>query len=150
MVAQQRLKQACLPDLMPKDGGASFLIVVTFDNLYLGNNQVFRAIFGDIILPRLEAKFGNPLPLPLDNIFFLTIKELEDLLSRVQLGLTTIGAALQFAKDQDTDRETQKFLFEQHLESLGPNGKLLPFLDQGLNDLFERCIQRLPPEERLI
>lgn len=148
MVTQRRIKQAGLPGLVAKDGESTFLVVVTVENLYLGNSRVFQTIFGKHILPGLEAEFGSPLPVSFENIFFLTIKELEELLSRVHRGLTTMGADLRFAKEQDAAKPSGTMVFEQHFEN-GDNSKLLPVVQAGIDNLFDRCIRRFPPEQRL-
>lgn len=127
-------------------GRETFLLVVTFDDLHLGSNFEFGSIFGVRLLPKLEQSFGLPLPIPLGHLFFVTIDELERMLVRVHAGTTTIGSVLRHARTQDSDPRTQKFNFQQHLDSLSKQEKRLPLLQAGLDDLSQRCIRRLPPE----
>jgi hypothetical protein len=143
-----RLRRAGTSALLPWGEQETFLVVVTFDDLFLGSNIDFEAIFGDSLLPRLQRDFGEPLPIPLKNVFFLTIKEFEDLVARIRVGSTTFGAALRHAQSQDAEFRTKKFHFQQHLATLCPHTKLLPMLEGALESLYSRCIQRLPPDSR--
>lgn len=126
----------------------NYLLVVTFEPLHLGPSNELGALFGSQLTRRLHRDFGEPLPFPLENVFFCSIGELERLLARIRAGGTKLLAALRFAKQSDSDRKTRKFDFGQHVQELGPPADRLPFLEAALDRLCERCIQRLPPELR--
>lgn len=140
-----RLASAAPVRGLPTGNREAFLIVVTFDDLYLGSNCEFENIFGAHLVPKLERRFGPALPIPLQNVFFLTIDELERLLVRVQ-AKSSIGDILRYARVEDSDRRTQKFNFQQHLDSFSQQSTRLPMLQAGLEDLVRRCVSRLPPE----
>lgn len=121
-------------------------LVVTFEPLHLGPSNELDALFGSQLTRRLQRDFGEPPPFPLENIFFCSIGELERLLARIRAGGTTLLAALRFAKQSDSDRKTRKFDFGQHVAELDPPADRLPLMEEALERLCERCIQRLPPE----
>jgi|APLak6261669087_1056070.scaffolds.fasta_scaffold00045_12 hypothetical protein len=125
-----------------------FVIVVTFDDLFLGSNYEFGALFGSALVPRLQNQFGGTLPLPMEHVFFLSIDEFERLLVRLEGGANTIGSILRHARSNDADGRTRKFHFIQHLESIAKQSKRLPILQAGLETLCDRCIGRVPPEQR--
>jgi len=126
-----------------------FIIVVTFDDLFLGSNYEFGRLFGGNFLPRLERELNGPLPVPLEHVFFLSIDEFERMLVRVREG-RSIGSLLRHARDQDRDGRTRKFQFVQHLESVSRQENRLPMLEAGLEDLSNRCLGRVPPEQRTL
>ena len=125
--------------------GDTFLVVVTFDDLFLGSNRDFTQIFGANMLPQGDVAEGQPLPL--ENIFFLTIKEFEDLLARILAGKTTFIQAFRHAQSEDADRRTQKFSFTQHLDTLCKQESRLPLIEMALEELFGRCLKYLEGKE---
>lgn len=131
-------------------GEENFVVVVTFDDLFLGSNFEFSALFGSTFVPRLEKQLGGPLPVPLEHVFFLSIDEFERLLVRVHDGGHSIGSLLRNARTNDKDGRTRKFQFQQHLESISKQSKRIPMLQDGLEELCHRCIGRVPPESRTI
>lgn len=122
----------------------TFLVVVTFGELYLGSNREFRSLFGENLVPRLERDFGAPLPVPIENMFFITVDEFERLLARVQAGQTTIVHALKFARSEDAGPRS-KFIFQQHLDSLCKQDTQLQFLQSTFEGLIDRCRGKLFP-----
>ena len=94
----------------------------------------------------LIRQFGATLPFPLENVFFLSVSEFEKTLQRVRAGSTTLLQVLRHAKQGDTSPSTQKFYFGQHLESLCKPADRLPFIEDSLKRIQNRCIARLPPE----
>jgi len=142
--------------VLPKDspiadrGEEKFVVVVTFDDLFLGSNYEFEALFGSAFVPRLEKQLGGPLPVPLEHVFFLSIDEFERMLVRVHDGGHTMGSLLRHARKNDADGKTRKFHFQQHLESISKQSKRIPMLQEGLENLCMRCVERVPPEKRTL
>ena len=121
----------------------TYLIVVTFESLYLGSSSDVGKTFDDSLGADLKKQFGQPYPFPLENVFFLNIQELEDLLARVRDKKTTILKMLRVAKEADADPKTRKFDFKLHLVAQGESSERLPFIEAGLDRLQSRCISRL-------
>lgn len=123
----------------------TYLIVVTFESLYLGTSSDVGTTFDDSLGADLKKQFGQPYPFPLENVFFLNIREFEDLLARVRDKKTTILKMLRIAKEADVDPKTRKFDFKLHLMAQGESSERLPFIEAGLDRLQSRCISRLRP-----
>ena len=121
----------------------SYLVVVTYDALHLGSNTEFEAMFGSSFVTKLKNDFGDPLPVPLQNIFFMAIEEFECLLAMLREKRTTWRQVMMHAQQNDSKRETHKFSFIQHLDSMGISAARLPRLQKALDGLYERCTQRV-------
>jgi hypothetical protein len=148
MATAARMRSLPATDALARGREEIFLVIVTFDDLFLGSNFDFGTIFGEHLLPRLERSYGAPLPIPLNHIFFVTIDELERLLGRVQAKEASVGEILRYARNQDRSHHTRKLTFGQHLDSMKTPEKRLPMLEKALADLCKRCIRLLPPEHR--
>lgn len=120
-----------------------FLVVISYDHLYLGSNHYLRDMFGEDYVASLERKFSSPLPIPLSRIFFLSISEFEQLMARVREKKTSFLAALRYATEQDADHNTLKFTFQQHIDSHCSKGDSLPFMRKATGESFEWCIQKM-------
>jgi hypothetical protein len=148
MATSSRIRNLPETDALTRGREEAFLLVVTFDDLFLGSNFDFGAIFGEHLLPRLEHDYGVPLPIPIDHIFFLSIYELEWLLACVHAKDASVGDILRHARNESRSDHTRKFMFQQHLYSLGMPDRRLPMLQKALHDLCQRCIRLLPPDLR--
>lgn len=149
MATSARIRNLPATDALARGREEIFLLVVTFDDLFLGSNFDFGAIFGEHLLPRLERDYGVPLPIPIDHIFFLSIDELDEwLLACVHGKDASVGDTLRHARNEDRSHRTRKFMFQQHLDSLATQEKRLPMLQKALDDLCQRCIRLLPPDLR--
>ena len=127
---------------IPSAGRESFLVVVTFDDLYLGGNSMFGEVFGTHLISRLERDFGTPLPIPFENMFFISIDEFERLLGYARESVEKLVELLRYARVQEEEPRTRKFKFQQHLDSFPVLGEALPMLQAGLDDLKARCLHR--------
>lgn len=125
-----------------------FLFVVTFEQLYLGSSDGLGETLGISLTEKLEREFGEALPFPLENVFFLSISEFEQMLERVRAQKASILQVARHAKRNDSMQKTRKFNFVQHIESFcGPEDRL-PFIQAALDRITNRCIAKLPPEHR--
>jgi len=150
MATINRVKALAKESPIADRGEEKFIVIVTFDDLFLGSNYEFGSLFGSGFVPRLERQLGGPLPVPLEHVFFLSIDEFERMLVKVYDGGNTIGSLLRHARTNDADGKTRKFHFQQHLESVAKQSKRIPMLQDGLEELCKRCIRRVPPEHRTL
>ncbi len=123
-----------------------FLLVVTFEQLYLGPGSDLADTFGTTLTAGLNRKFGSPLPFPLKNVYFAGIGEFEDLLERIRAKSTTLLSALRYARARDAEPKTRKFNFGQHVDELGDPGDKLPTISAGLRRLQDRCTKYFSPQ----
>lgn len=93
----------------------TYLIVVTYKELYIGNGNALCRAVGKESLDRIYDLYAEELQIPLSKMYFLTIDELEKLLQLVKEGLIDLTTALKRAEQSDKHIESQKFMFSQHL-----------------------------------
>jgi len=98
--------------IIDKDGN-NVLLVVTYDELMLGDGVVFSSL--------LENTEHNLLStgIELDSIFFLDVGEFQTLCECVGRGETTFQAVLDYAKNDGCCIRTQKLGFYQSFIDLG-------------------------------
>lgn len=147
MSTWRRIADASAARTFSQSAGETFLVVVTYDSLFLGSTGEFGTAFGRHLLPDLERKYGAPLPIPLERVFFVTIDEFERLLALVHSGVTTLVGVLRSARARDSTPRTCKFHFQQHLEPFSAEQTRLPMLEAALEDLVQRCATRLRSEK---
>ncbi|MBS7676528.1 hypothetical protein KIN13_24375, partial [Vibrio cholerae] len=66
-------------------------------------------------LEKIRSKYAEQHLIPVENIYFLTIHEFEELMSLVASQKIGLVEALEKAKQADSERMTQKFNFELHI-----------------------------------
>lgn len=143
MATSRRIASADDAWLIDANSRETFLMIVTYDSLFLGSSAEFGAIFGSRVLPKLERDYGASLPIPLDHVFFITIDELERLLALVRSKATTLAGMLRHARSEDANARTRRFHFRQHLEPFNSQYTRLPIIETALNEIIQRCAARL-------
>ena len=94
---------------------STYLLAVTYKELYIGNGVTLAAVVGDAVLEKIRSKYAEQHLIPVENIYFLTIHEFEELMCLVTNKKIGIVEALEKAKQADSERITQKFNFELHI-----------------------------------
>ncbi|KAA8699921.1 GapS1 family protein [Pseudomonas proteolytica] len=94
---------------------STYLLAITYKELYIGNGVTFAAVVGDAVLEKIRSKYAEQNLIPVENIYFLTIHEFEELMSLVASQKIGLVEALEKAKQADSERMTQKFNFELHI-----------------------------------
>jgi len=102
------------PVIRPRE--STYLLAVTYKELYIGNGITLSAVVGEATLEKIRAKYSEQYLIPVENIYFLTIHEFEDLMSLVAKGKIGLVEALEKAKKSDSTPMTQKFNFELHID----------------------------------
>jgi len=120
-----------------------FLIIVTFEPLYLGSGHDLGATLGSSLTESLGREFGATWPFPLANVFCLSIREFEDLLEHCRATTSSITNVLRHARTADANAKTKRFHFEQHLNAIGAPGAKLPKLSAALDRIQTRCMGRM-------
>ncbi len=91
-----------------------YALVVTYKEHYLGNGLRFSDSVAKDEMATIKANYPN-CDIPLENIFFVNIEELDSLCEAVRQGKTTLTRMFEFAKEADLHPETSCFTFSQHL-----------------------------------
>lgn len=93
----------------------TYLLAVTYKELYIGNGLTLNAMAGDTELEKIRAIHSEDSLIPAENIYFLTISEFEELTSLVSDGSIGLAQALEMAKKADSQLPGHKFTFELHI-----------------------------------
>lgn len=126
-----------------KHRDSTYLLAITYKELYIGNGATLAAVAGDAELQKIRAKHPQESLIPLENIYFLTINEFEELMFLVSEGRLGLVEALEMAKKADADAVSHKFIFELHInewlrqEKIGKPHPLKKVLKAMLEEMRE-------------
>lgn len=122
-----------------KPRSATYLLAVTYKELYIGNGLTLAGVIGEHEIARIRAQYDPAHMIPDENIYFLTIQEFEDLMSLVGSGKIRLVEALNRAKHADSQPMTHKFNFELHIndwpESVGRKSPLMYTLQRIVDEM---------------
>lgn len=93
----------------------NYLIVVTYTRMNIGHGRALANSVGMAKIEETVARHSNGLQIPIENMYFLTIEEFENLVTEVARDRIGLVAALERAKNLDADPATSAFMFQQHL-----------------------------------
>lgn len=102
-------------DTLMRRRGRNYLIAVTYSELYVGNGRTLAEVLGLATLEPLMAVVPEEARIPLENMYFMTIRDFELLAEAVRSGKQTLTGLLDHAVAQDKQPHTQKFEFAFHL-----------------------------------
>jgi hypothetical protein len=102
----------------PKPKEINILLVVTYKDLHLGNGRTFEQAVAPADIMRIYEDRTTADCIPLENIYFLSIDSFEALCGAVESGHLRFSEAILKAREADSDVETKKFDFKQHLAAM--------------------------------
>ncbi|WP_439870304.1 GapS1 family protein [Pseudomonas syringae] len=94
---------------------STYLLAVTYKELYIGNGITLAGVIGESELTKIRMQYDPRHLIPDENIYFLTVREFEELMSLVRDGKIGLVEALNRAKQADSNPLTHKFNFELHI-----------------------------------
>ncbi|MDG4868400.1 hypothetical protein P8631_10360 [Guyparkeria sp. 1SP6A2] len=115
----------------------SYILVVTFKELALGNGRNFYESIGKDYINKISQSISVEAIIPPENIYFITIDEFDFLM---EMESQNQGAALRLirkAVKDDEKPETRKFDFSQHINSSGVEAQKPQHLQGELDKLLE-------------
>lgn len=120
----------------------NFLLIITLKELYLGSGTDF---YEAAAKNKIDALIDNcaSLPIPLENIYFLTIDDLDHLANCVNKGEVRFIDFIRQAVIRDRTTDSKLFHFRQHLAEVGLNIGLPKYLDEEIEGIFIRVEQLL-------
>jgi len=95
----------------------NYLIAVTYSELYVGGGRTLAEAVGEARLGILTAAVAPENRIPLENMFFMTIKEFDLLAEAVRKKEISLSEMLDYAVKAGEDPKTEKFEFLQHMYS---------------------------------
>lgn len=128
-----------LKDGAPVTKENNALLVVTYKDLHLGNGLTFRdAVASEDVLRIYEAlPVGGAIPL--EHVYFISIEAFELLCGAVEEGSLTFFEAISHARESDSDIQTKKFDFQQHLADMNVTWRI----PERVHDRLNVCINQL-------
>ncbi|WP_429539287.1 GapS1 family protein [Pseudomonas fluorescens] len=139
-----RLPSVCGKNPVICQRSVNYLLAVTYKELYIGNGLTLAGVVGDAELDKIRNKYASEYQIPIENIYFLTIHEFEDLMDMVGSGKTGLVEFLERAKLADAHPETQKFTFEMHIQDLTRHvGRNIPLIDV-LKEMRDELCRTVP------
>ncbi len=121
---------------LPKFNSVSYLLVVTYKELYLGNGKTFYDAIASSKIDEIYNLYQDSSIIPLENIFFITIDSFDQLMSLIKNNECSINTILQHAIKNDSDKKTMKFDFSQHISSFSSNIKPPDYLIEKANSIL--------------
>lgn len=118
--------------------GDSFLLIVTFKDLYIGNGKDFQTYIAKSTFEAIDEQYGGQL-IPPQNMYFISINDLDQFFYCIKQGISA-RKILQRAVDDDNKPESMKFVFRQHLDELLPEVAKNP---QYIVDEYENIINKV-------
>lgn len=115
----------------------NYLLVITLKELYLGNGKDF---YDAVAKDKIDALIGNTNspPIPLENIYFLTVDDLDHFANCVNKGEVKFIDFIRKAVREDSSGSTKKFHFRQYLSEIGTNIGSPQYLEEEIENIFGR------------
>lgn len=95
----------------------SFIICITYKNLFLGNGSFLASTFAQDEMKRIYDKFEDNYHISKENIFCLAFDEFEYLIASCKNANIPPHVVLQFAVEKNKNPSGAAFLFSHHIES---------------------------------
>ena len=115
----------------------TYLLVVTYKELYLGSGPTFRDMAAKADLDELYRAAGERPALPLENVRFMSVEDFDLLCRAVATSRISFAQALDQARATDVDPLSRKFEFRQHLRAWPFYEKLRKELEASFMRLLE-------------
>ena len=145
-VVRSLQSRKCLPGV-DFTRSRNFLILVTFKDLFLGTGQDFYECYAG---PRLDSALqGDPrdAPIPLENVFIVSIDEFDYLIACVLSSHLSFGSILRPAQEKGANPETKRLRLVQYLQDSCGDVPTPPYLKQELEHRVSAIAIRLGQEE---
>lgn len=119
----------------------NYLLLVTYKDLHLGQGQEFRDFIAPVEIDKIIDKYGGQQWIPLSNVFILSIDNLDAWLGVVAGGAFSFKESL--AKAVKHVKSTRAWNpFRQMFVDNPDYRTILPYLEEGRDELFGRVIER--------
>ena len=91
-----------------------YALVVTYKDLLIGNGKDFYACLAAEAINQLIRKYDGEPPIPMDNMYFMSIDDFELLAQAVHSGRIGLGDFLSKAVEADIDPQRRSFYFRDY------------------------------------
>ena len=118
----------------------TYLLIVTFKDMFVGNGETFRKYIASKEIDRIIRDSGNKEWIPMSNIFFISVDELDLMLGYLANGSHTLSDFLEHAKKHQSMSLPKLYSFRNNIfEVCGRDNFVTgPLLSAARDELFER------------
>jgi hypothetical protein len=110
----------------------------------IGNGRALVDSVGMAAIDSMVADQPGGLQIPIENMYFLTIEEFEQLSAHIAVGNIGLVEALERAKNLDADPATgSALMFEHHVKTWGMADTAPDYLIKRTTDALEQIAARL-------
>lgn len=95
-------------------GSKNYLLIITFKEFYVGNGNDFYHFVAKENVDKIIEKYNQDIIVPLDNMYFLSINDLDLLVECLQKSKISLSSVLKKAITLDSNPQTKNFVFNQH------------------------------------
>ncbi len=128
-------KQIYNSKIPSREPNNNFLILVTFKDMYLGSGREYQIITG-AKLTEVVKQFGGKEWIPFQNMFFLSVDDMDLLVECVRAQKVSLSSILREAVEQNKSPRTQKFVFRDHLQEICTDLKFPSYLEEELKRIL--------------
>ncbi len=123
----------------------TYLLIVTFKDIFVGNGETFRNFIAPDEIDRIIRDAGDKEWIPLSNIFFISVDELDLMLGYLANGSHTLSDFLEHAKKHQSMSLPKLYSFRNNIiEVCGRNNVIQsPLLCAARDELFERVRDKM-------
>lgn len=123
----------------------TFLLIVTYKDMLVGNGTNFRNFIAPGEIDRIISDAGGKEWIPLSNIFFISVDELDLMLGFLANGSHTLSEFLEHAKEPRSKSLPKLYSFRNHILEVSGRKSFVtgPLLSAAREELFERVRCRM-------
>lgn len=122
-------------------GKDNYLVIITFKEFYVANGKLFRTYIAPEEVDRLLSDPIEGWPIPLSNIFFVSIDDLDLLLSTVSKGSKTFSDLLALAAIR-VNEAPDLMPFRKLAMEAGESDAMLPYLQGTLEKHLQILMEK--------
>ncbi len=123
---------------LPQFKEKSFLLVVTYKELYLGNGITVYESLAKEFINKIKENIASKAIIPLSHIYFITIEDFDLLMSLKKNYDISITSVIEKAISEDKNTKTKKFIFSQHIDSMQNSIKKVDYLQKVTSEIVEK------------
>lgn len=123
----------------------TYLLIVTFKEMFVGNGETFRSFIAPDEIDKIIRDAGAKEWIPMSNIFFISVDELDLMLGYLAKGSHTFSEFLEHAKKQQSKSLPKLFSVRNSILEICARDEFVtgPLLSTAREDLFERVIGKM-------
>lgn len=128
------------PEKAKANDSLFFALIITYKDLYISNGkEAFEEFASEELNKYLIANDIDTTVLPLENIFFLSIDDFDELMLAIKVGGDqSIDRIINKVIQNNLNPATQKYTFSQHLDGLQKQDQVLPEVEKAAEKIFNK------------